>query len=174
MFLLVFGLSCSLLFSMCGKEEEKQDREPSRSSSLKTTKSSSKNLHIKYSPLLKEAAQTVHTKVFDRIRVRCDEQMMSWVENALDALNNNIPYAAQGAQSGMSAIKEVPKTPEGLIALAIDEKQVCGIPDYIRRVETTLDINHANHMSYTSSEEKEVASLITRMKEMLSELRAQF
>jgi hypothetical protein len=133
-----------------------------------------KNLHIKYENLLDRAVELVEKETFDKIRWRCDHQVMPWVKNALDAIENNAAYTAKGAEGGMSSITSVPKTPEGLIKMAIDEKQVCGIPDYIRRAESTLKPESKNFISYSKEKEESLREFLKKMKAMLIELRTRF
>ena len=117
------------------------------------------NLHTKYSSLLKKALEKVNSDFFKKKRLRCDYQVMPWIDNALDALHNKVIYTAKGADGGMSNIKEVPKTPKEMIIMMTNDEQTCGIPHYINRVESL------------NLEDEELKEFISEMKSMLTELR---
>jgi len=133
-------------------------------------------LHTKYAPLLKTAAAKVDTKVFDKIRSRCDHQVMPWIENALDAIENGVPYTAKGAESGMGNYGQgqVPKTPRELIVLFLNKDQRCGLADYIERVESTIDPSHKDFTKYTKQELDELKKFIQDMKDMQADLKVEF
>lgn len=117
------------------------------------------NLHTKYSSLLTKAQEKVDSDLFKGKKLRCDYQVMPWIDNALDALHNKVIYTAKGADGGMSNIKEVPKTPKEMIIMMTNDEQTCGIPHYINRVESL------------NLEDEELKEFISEMKSMLTELR---
>lgn len=164
-------LTAFIVFSACHNNNSNNDVNTKPHDTKASSRADTMGLHTKYKDLLKKASNLVDTNVFDKIRARCDHQIIPWLENALDALQNDVPYNAQGAHSGMSAYKEAPKTPREMIGFAIDKDKYCSIPHYIERVEQTLDPKSKDYNSALQDQDGDLREFIENMKTMLAELK---
>ncbi|MCA9508833.1 MAG: hypothetical protein KC505_10475 [Myxococcales bacterium] len=167
----VYFFICFIFFSACQNNSDDNFKPAHQEPKNETTKKVMfSQMHTKYANLLKKALAMVNSNVFDKIRFRCDEQVIPWLENALDSLESKVPYTAQGAVAGMSAYKEAPKNPVKMIAFAIDKSNTCSIPDYIERLERTLDSKSKDYNSDLLGQESDLRKFIKEMEAMLKEL----
>lgn len=174
----MFFYSLLMVFFCCGCDVHEESTTPIKPIAAEPHS----NLYTKYKPLLEKAFLALSPdkdvvaegKIFSKSRLHCDTQVLPWITNALDAEENGVPYTAMPATSGMSNYKEVPATAKELIVYFIKDKQLCGIPHYIERMEYTLDPSNSDFIQYSAEEEGRVRKLLQEMKDMLAELKRRF
>jgi len=139
------------------------------------------NLHSRYAPLLLQAARFAVDDEFRKVRIRCDLQVMPWIENALDNIFNKAPFNApaeaaeayaRSRDEVRSEIVAIPSQPLPVIEMFIQEGQRCGIPDYIRRLEETLDPQSKKFTPENYAKNAELVAFLKEMKGMLAALKA--
>lgn len=69
----------------------------------------------------------------------------------------------------MSSHKEAPNTPREMVVFALSDKP-CAIPDYIKRLEQTLDLKNSASNSALTEQEDNLRGLIKNMKNMIIDL----
>ena len=129
------------------------------------------NLFEKYRPLLEKAHSEaqVDKRTFSNIRLRCDDDVMKWLGEALYSVYEGAPFNPKIPPSGITSITNLANNPEEVIKRFLREDERGGIKDYIKRVKTTFP-GGTNEIDYSPAERSRVQNLIAELEAMHTEL----